>query len=92
MIRIRVDERLVLHAIRLERCLVGRPTRVDPFVESGVMEHQRRLDFGDIGSAGLSAVERHCRREIRQTYGEQVDRGSAEAKAHGADFAGAFGA
>ena len=55
--------------VRPERCLVGRPTRVDALIERSVVDQQRRLDPRAVLRIRLCTVKWHrCGKET--AYGE----------------------
>ena len=43
-----VDMRFIYLAIGLQRLFKGRPALIDPRIQSGVVQHQRRLDPADL--------------------------------------------
>ena len=48
-----VEVDLIGDVVGLKRLFVGRPSGVDAPVEAGVVNQERRLDFGDVLDRGL---------------------------------------
>ena len=92
VLRTRIGELLIARPVRLERRLVGRPSRVDAVVVLGVMNQQRRRDLGHILRPRLAAVERGGRVDVAtQLHRQVVDDTAAEAEADGAEAPGTVG-
>ena len=86
VLRARVRELLVGDPVRLERCLVRRPTGVDPLVVRRVVDLQRGLDLRHVLGARLAAVERNARVQVgAQLHRHVVDDAPAEAESDGAE-------
>src|SRR6516225_7224639 len=85
-----VDMTLVRHMRLGQGGVEGRPSARDARVELAILRIYRRLDFGRIGSAGLSSIERNRSGKIgAHPHRQLIDNAAAKAKADGAELAGA---
>ena len=57
MLRSRIEEPLVLDLRRLERLLVVRPARVDPFIVLGTDDLDQLRTYADYRAAGDSQIK-----------------------------------
>jgi len=88
MIDAGIDKGLVVHLFFPEQGFVGRPGRVDAFVELGELQHQRPLDVANDGVFCRRAVEGYRRIDrIGQGCRQQVGDIAAKAKADDAELA-----
>ena len=80
-----------MHAIfflmRLQSRLIGRPSGIDPFIQSGQLDHQRCFDRWHLGGLRLTPVIGHRRGEIGIGHGQRVADATAIAETDRADLA-----
>src|ERR1700687_79334 len=67
------------------------PSGIDPVIEAGIVQQQRRLDLRSVGGGRLGAIERNTGGQVwTQAYGQRVDHPASATEADRADFAGAI--
>ena len=72
-----------------KRRFIVRPAAIDPLVQPGVMQQQRRLNFRYICRRRLAPVKRNRRGQFRERHRQGVAHPAAIAKPDAAHFAGA---
>ena len=78
----------VVHPVRLQRRLECRPTRIDAFIHSCVVDQHVRLDLCDVGCRRLCAVEGNTgKKAITQPDRQRVHDTASKAEADGAESA-----
>src|SRR5947208_14511443 len=76
----------VVHPVRLQRGLECRPTRIDAFIHSCVVDQHVRLDLCDVGCRRLCAVEGNTgKKAITQPDRQRVHDTASKAEANGAE-------
>ena len=86
-----IDKGLVVDAIGLEGCLVGRPSSIDAIVGAGIMDEESRLDFRGFLRCRLGPVEGYGSGEIGKPGRQEIGDAAAIAEPNHAHFAVALG-